>query len=155
MRTIHGACHCGNIRFRFGWPLAEHEIPVRACGCDFCTKHHGVYTSHPEATLEVEILDESEVSNYRFGTKTADFVVCARCGVLPVVTSVIDNNLFAVVNVNTFDDVDRAHLMPKSTNFGGESVESRLARRQGSWIPNVIVSYGAPPETGIDGASSF
>ena len=98
---IRGSCHCGNIRFEVQWPDSTDPIGVRACGCDFCQKHGGVWTSHPHASLDVFVEDPGRVSHYRFGTRTAEFHVCADCGVPPVVTSEIDGEVYAVVNSNT------------------------------------------------------
>lgn len=147
MRRIVGKCHCGNIQYVFFWPRADSDIPVRACNCTFCVKHHGVYTSHPEARLEVKISDRSRVHGYRFGTKTADFQVCLACGVVPFVTSTIDGVTHAVVNVNTFEGIDRKELTESSSDFGGEDTESRLARRKRKWIPHVNIEYGPKEAT--------
>src|SRR5262245_61276136 len=89
-RRILGSCHCGNIRFTLDWPDARAAIPARACGCSMCTKHRGVWTSHPAARFALDVGDESRVTRYRFGTGTADFHVCAACGVVPIVTCTID-----------------------------------------------------------------
>ncbi|MFV2073989.1 MAG: GFA family protein [Thermoanaerobaculales bacterium] len=141
MRVIKGACHCGSIRYEFTWPLAGSEIPVRACSCDFCTKHRGTYTSHPDAALDAVIADEALVSRYTFATGTADFYVCRRCGVVPFATSRIDDRLFAVVNVNTFDATDPVCFTSEVADFDGESAESRLARRKRTWIGRVTVGH--------------
>jgi hypothetical protein len=77
------------------------------------------------------------VSNYSFGTRTAEFHVCASCGAVPVVTSRIDGRLYAVVNVNTLEGVDPALLKPGSATFDGENESDRLARRASRWIPQV------------------
>jgi len=90
IRRIHGSCHCGNIRFTFDWSGGDGKIPVRAFGCDMCTKHRGVWTSNSRGQFDMTVEDESEVSRYRFGTKTADFHVCRVCGVVPIVTCAID-----------------------------------------------------------------
>jgi hypothetical protein len=74
-RRIHGSCHCGNIRVTFDWPDSGLAIPVRACGCGLCTKHRAAWTSHPEGRFCLGIA-ESRVTQYQFGTKTADFHVC-------------------------------------------------------------------------------
>jgi hypothetical protein len=65
-----------------------------------------------------------------------------RCGAVPIVTSEIANRLYAVVNVNTFDDFDFTRLRQQSANFDGEEKESRLARRQRNWIADVHISEG-------------
>src|SRR5262249_27187809 len=107
---IRGSCHCGNISFTLTWDPDPKEIPARACTCTFCQKHGGVWTSNPKGSLKVSVEDASLVSRYSFGTRTADFHICSRCGVVPVVTSRIDGHLYAVVSVNAFVDVDPALL---------------------------------------------
>ena len=134
---IHGGCHCENITFDLTWEPDPAEIPARACGCSFCTKHGGVWTSNPKGTLRVRVREPSQVSRYAFGTSTASFHVCGRCGVVPVVTSEIDGRLYAVVSVHAFDNVPASMLRPGAADFEGETVASRLARRQRGWIPDV------------------
>jgi hypothetical protein len=134
-RRINGSCHCGNIRFTFDWPGAGPTIPVRACGCGMCSKHRGVWTSHPHGRFQLQIADEARATRYRFGTKTADFHVCATCGVVPIVTCVLEGMRYAVVNANTFDDVDRSELSVSATDFEGEATDDRLARRKRNWTP--------------------
>jgi hypothetical protein len=102
-------------------------------------KHGGVYTSHPDGQLTARISDSSLVTKYAFGTKTAEFYLCAVCGAVPFVTSLIDGNEYAVVNVNTFEGVESADLSTTATDFDGESVGDRLARRKRKWIPRVCV----------------
>ena len=140
---INGACHCGNISFVLDWPEAAVPIAVRACSCSFCSKHGGVYASHTQAHLTANLSDPSQVSMYRFATRTADFFLCLRCGALPFITSLIDDHLYAVVNVNTFVEFDRSLLETSRTDFAGETVESRLQRRSQSWIPQVEIGEGA------------
>ena len=107
---VHGRCHCGNI---------------------------SVWTSNPRGALEVVIKDPAHVSRYSFGTRTAEFHTCARCGIVPVVTSRIDGHLYAVVSVNAFEDVDQSLLRRAPASFDGEGTESRLARRKRNWIADV------------------
>jgi hypothetical protein len=135
MRAIRGSCHCGNICFILDWPDAGPTIPVRACGCSFCRKHGGVWTSNPGGRFRLQIADDFRVERYRFGTESADFHVCADCGVAPIVTCEMDGVRFAVVNANAFDNVDRAELAVAAADFEGESMESRLARRRRNWMP--------------------
>ena len=135
---IHGRCHCGNISFKFDLRSDPTEIPVRACSCTFCRKHGGLWTSNPGASLEVDVDDPAHVSRYRFGTATADFHICNRCGVVPVVTSRIDARLYAVVSVNAFEGVEPDMLRPAVANFDDESEETRLARRARNWIGDVL-----------------
>ena len=142
---ISGSCHCGNVGFKLDWKPEPAEIPARACTCSFCIKHGGVWTSCPTGRLEVKVKDPNQVSSYAFGTRTARFHVCASCGVAPLVTSEIDGHLYAVVNVNAFDEVPSALLKHAAVSFDGEHEASRLQRRKRNWIGTVeyVVEGGA------------
>lgn len=135
-KTLRGKCHCGNIAFDLIWP-ADGDIPARACDCTFCAKHAGVWTSRPDAKLQVSIQAPDDVSQYEFGTRTARFHVCRRCGVVPVVTCDLEGRTYAVVNVNAFVDVDAASLRRAAASFEGEDLATRLARRTRNWISDV------------------
>jgi hypothetical protein len=132
---VSGRCHCGNITYDFE---ARSELNARACDCTFCVKHGGVWTSDPQGKLAATI--RNGVSIYRFGTETGSFHVCARCGVVPFVTSEIDGRLYAVVNVNTFEGIDPAAVPRAPVSFDAESTDSRLARRKQRWIPDVKIA---------------
>ena len=137
--NVEGSCHCGNIRFSLAWEPDPESIPARACSCTFCTRHGAVWTSKPDGQLTVTIADPAQVSRYAFGTRTAEFHVCTACGVPVAATSRIDGRLYAVVNVNTFENVDHALLRHTPASFDGESEADRLARRARNWIGKVEI----------------
>jgi hypothetical protein len=139
---IDGGCHCGNITFRFRIEPDPPEIPARACGCTFCTKHGGVWTSNPAGSLRVNVNDPSAVSLYEFGTRTAQFHICSCCGIVPFVTSKLDDRLYAVVSVNAFEGVDPALLRHAPVDFDDETETTRLARRKRNWIGDVTITEG-------------
>jgi len=134
---ITGQCHCGNIAFTLDWRPEPTEIPARACTCSFCTSHGGIWTACAGGSLRIMLGDRGRVSNYEFGTKTAQFHVCAICGVVPVVTSLIDGHLYAVVNVNSFQNVPLEMLRRAPVSFDNEAETERLARRRRNWIADV------------------
>jgi hypothetical protein len=136
---ISGRCHCGNISFVLDWKPEPSEIPARACTCSFCTKHGAVWTSCPTGWLRVTFSDSRLVSDYAFETETAQFRICTRCGVVPLVTSLIEDRLYAVVNVNTFEGIEPSMLRRSSVTLEGEACDDRLARRQRNWIADVVV----------------
>jgi hypothetical protein len=142
---IRGRCHCGNLGFTLEWRPEPATIPARACTCAFCRKHGGVWTACPAGALRVALRDPAAVSRYAFETKTAEFLLCARCGVVALATSMIDGRLYAVVNVNAFEEFDRARLAPAAVSFDGEAVEDRLARRRRHWIGDVAFVAPAAP----------
>jgi hypothetical protein len=133
---LHGSCHCGNLRYVLDWPGHPAAIPGRACACGFCTRHGAVWTAHPGARLLIEAEDAAAVSRYAFETKTAEFLVCTRCGVVPACTSRIDGRDHAVVNTRTFDDAT-VRIEQAPVSFDGEDETTRLRRRAERWIADV------------------
>src|ERR1700752_768648 len=103
---IQGSCHCGNITFTLGWEPDPEQIVARRCDCGFCTRHGGLWTSYPQGQLRVSVADSAQHSRYAFGTGTAVFHVCRRCGVTPVVTSEVAGHEYAVVSVTAFTNVN-------------------------------------------------
>ena len=138
-RAIAGGCHCGNLRLELYWAAGVEQMPARVCGCSFCTKHGGVWTSHPAAWLVLRIADMAEATRYRFGTGTADFHVCRACGAVPAVTCALEGRVYAVVNVNCLEGIDPATLDRIATDFEGEAPGDRLARRRARWIAQVAI----------------
>jgi hypothetical protein len=86
--------------------------------------------------------DEDQLNRYRFGTKTTDFHVCRACGVMPITTCSIASTRYAVVNIQTFNGVDHGRFVHRATDFEGETIENRLARRQQTWTPEAMISLG-------------
>ena len=88
--------------------------------------------------------DAALVSKYAFGTRTATFHVCSRCGTVPFVTSEVENRRYAVVNVNTFGNVLSSRIQKANADFEAEDVTSRLARRTRNWIADVHIAEARP-----------
>jgi hypothetical protein len=141
-RAIAGGCHCGNVRLELQWPTDTETMPARACGCSFCTKHGGVWTSHPAARLVLRIADPAAATPYCFGTGTAEFHICRVCGAVPAVTCTLERRTYAVVNVNCLEGVDPATLDRARTDFEGEALSDRLSRRRARWIADVAIATG-------------
>lgn len=134
---ITGGCHCGSIRFEFRRCDPGTPIAVRACGCTLCQKHAAVWTSDPKGSFTLSVEDPQLINRYRFGTKTAEFHICQTCGVVPITIWPAESKRYAVLNVHTFDDVDKKRFIERKTNFDGETTEERLARRKRSWTPEI------------------
>ena len=62
---------------------------------------------------------------------------------VPFVTSEIEGRLYAVVNVNTFQGVDRSTFERAMADFEGEQTDGRLSRRARTWIPSVTVELAS------------
>ena len=145
--NITGSCHCGDIAFTLDWPETAADIVARLCDCSFCVKHGGAWTSNREARLTVSFRHPEAVSRYAFGTNTASFLVCALCGVVPVVLSEIASHTYAVVNVNTFENPAALSIRTQAAGFDQEELRARLARRQRNWIHDVTIAAGTHATT--------
>jgi len=139
---ITGGCHCGNLRLTYASPVPPAEVAVRSCDCSFCTKQGAYYTSHPQGRLEVRIGDDQRVKRYSFATLTAEAWFCTKCGVYAFMTSSIEGRLYAVLNVNCFDDFKFNRLTVPALSLGNDPVEARLSRRRKAWIAEVLIGPG-------------
>ncbi len=130
-----GECHCRAIGYAYRTALAPRQWPIRACQCSFCRAHGARTTSDPSGRVEFKIADDTRLQRYRFGQRTADFLVCSACGVY--IGAVIDteNGTFAIVNINVLDPVPEDLGAPQSMTYEGESAEQRVRRREERWTP--------------------
>lgn len=61
-------------------------------------------------------------------------------------TSTIDDQLYAVVNVNAFTDFDPIKIERSPASFEGEDTGSRLERRKRRWIGEVSFAAAGPDD---------
>ena len=137
-----GSCHCGNVTVRLESERTPAELGLRADNCSFCVRHHGRYTSDPAGELHLAVRDEALLSRYRFGTRTAEFLICRECGVF--VAAYMPEPPVGVVNVHALDA--RADFLAcplQVADLDHESLEARLARRRARWTPVRWFSTGA------------
>jgi hypothetical protein len=73
---------------------------------------------------------------YRFGTRSADFLVCGGCGVYVGATMRETDGSWAIVNARTLDRDAAAELPPaQPMSYDGETPDARRARRRARWTP--------------------
>lgn len=131
---IHrGGCHCGDLRYALETELALAALPLRACQCTFCRRHGALSTSDPGG--RVRFTFAAEPLRYRFGLKTADFLICARCGNYVGATIAEGSRRWAILNANTLEDVAQLTQAATPMDYDGEDVAQRAARRQARWTP--------------------
>jgi len=124
------------VRLRLSKPPEDN--PLRACTCSFCRSHSPRIVGDPEGLFEVSVDDWSLVENYRFGTRTCDFLICRRCGVFVAAVSETTVGTRAVVNVNCLNDRGRFTSAPVVHDFEGETSETRSSRHVANWMPAII-----------------
>ena len=130
-----GGCHCGNLRYTLETQLALDALPLRGCQCSFCRLHGARSTSDPAGRIRFDVRDASKLTRYRFGLKTADFLVCGACGIYVGAAMREGAALYAIVNANTLDEVAQLTQQLAPMNYDGEDPAQRLARRRQRWSP--------------------
>jgi hypothetical protein len=133
MTRHSGGCHCGalTVEFETDKPLAP-----RACQCSFCRERRARWVSDPGGSARLTI--RPETVRYRFGTGTADFVICSRCGSCLAAVQQAGSGSIAVLNLNAFDD-PHDELEGEPMDFDGETVGTRTDRRKAHWTRIEII----------------
>jgi len=128
------SCHCGLLSGRYRTAIAPAQWRVRACQCSFCRSHGAITTSDPEGRLEFRSTEPTQVQRYRFGGRTADFLVCRECGMYVGVEMASDKGRFGVLNVLSLRPL-LALAAADPMDYGGDSPEARRSRREARWTP--------------------
>jgi hypothetical protein len=132
--AISGRCHCGNVSLTFHPTRDAAELGARTCVCTFCRARRLRWTSDPDGRATIVVADASELSRYRFGTGTADFLICRRCGQVAAALTADEQAPRAVINVDFLDRAD-AFTDAGTRDFDAEDTQTRLARRAHHWTP--------------------
>jgi hypothetical protein len=117
---------------------APADTRVRACGCSFCRAHNTRTTSDPDGSVDIDAADWSLVEPYRFGTGTAEFLICKRCGVYVGAIGETAAGTRAVINTNCLDSRAAFTQQVDPVDHDGEGTGDRLARRAANWMPVTI-----------------
>ena len=136
---LTGRCHCGNVELALETSLRVEKLSLRADTCSFCRRHGARTTSDPSGRVVITVRDPEQLLRYRFGLRTADFLVCGRCGIYVAAVMSEGAGCWATVNINTLDVVDRFTQPATPVTYEGESAAQRAARRRARWTPAVIV----------------
>ena len=133
--TFTGSCHCGAIGYAFLTARPVPEWSLRACQCRFCRAHGAVTTSDPTGRLLFRVDRSESLRRYRFGLKTADFLVCCDCGVY--VGAQIETPRGAFGIINTLALTPRPTELPAAApaDYDSEGSSERLRRREQRWTP--------------------
>jgi len=133
-----GGCHCGNISVQLDLSHAPDQMPLRSCSCSFCRAHGTRTLSDRDGKAEITVADWSLAEKYRFGSRTADYVLCRRCGVYVGAVCETGSGWRAVINTNCLDDRAAFTQRPAAPDYDGESADVRLTRRAMNWMPVTV-----------------
>jgi hypothetical protein len=131
VNVLAGGCHCGRMRAKLATAFTAETLPIRADQCGFCRRHGALSAGGPDDELTIELA--APVTAYRFGAKTADFLICPRCGVYVAAVMRVDAGFVGVVNARTLDAPGLAGREGAPVSYEGETAEARRARRAARW----------------------
>ncbi|HEY3637117.1 MAG TPA: hypothetical protein VGK90_03115 [Rhizomicrobium sp.] len=135
MYRFEGGCHCGNLEFVFEASQPLEALGLRADQCSFCRAHGARNTSDPNGTMSISVRDAGALIRYRFGLRTADFLICACCGVYIGALMEDGGASWFTVNVNAFRSAPHDDFPIAPANYEGEDIPARIARRKQRWTP--------------------
>ena len=134
-----GACHCGAVS-----AVYETQAPARLRhdGCSFCASR-GV-KSASDAHGKLAIVSTRQLTRYRFGHKSADFLICSRCGTYVAAAMPGAAGLVGVINVVGLQIPELKDEAAPLARLDDESPQQRIARRLTRWTP-MTIQEGAGP----------
>jgi heme-degrading monooxygenase HmoA len=135
LESYEGGCHCGAIGFTYRTALPGARWSIRACQCSFCRLHDALSTSDPEGGLDFEIREPGLLQLYRFGGRTADFLICRRCGVYVGAQMTADGRPLGIINVHSLSAPPPGLPAPAPMSYEGETPGAREGRRLARWTP--------------------
>ncbi|MEE9588658.1 MAG: hypothetical protein V3V97_11620 [Hyphomicrobiaceae bacterium] len=138
--TYQGSCHCGDVEVCIALSQPAPETDVTACQCSFCRRHGAGTVSDALGQARITSKAGTRMSSYRFGLATAEFLLCARCGVYIGAVIDIEDKSYATINVVGLAVPAFASHQPKAVTYDGEDVEARILRRRNRWTPAVIAT---------------
>ena len=116
-----GSCHCGAVRFRADWAIAE----LTTCDCSICVKRIAVMAKVPEQALAV--LDGEEMLTlYEWNTRRAKHYFCSRCGIYVFHRKRAAPEHFGV-NVFCQEGFDAAAVPVRATEGANMTIEDPVA----------------------------
>lgn len=133
--SYQGRCHCGNLAFLFEASAPLEALGLRADQCSFCRAHGARNTSDPKGTIAISVREANALVRYRFGLCTADFLICARCGVYIGALVEHGGRSWFTANVNTLRPPPREDFPVAPVDYDSEDVSARIARRKEKWTP--------------------
>ena len=92
-------------------------------------------TSDTLGGLEFSIREPGHLQRYRFGGRSADFLLCQRCGVYVGAQMIAGDRAFGIINVHALREPPPGLPPTVAMSYDGESASERQQRRMQRWTP--------------------
>jgi hypothetical protein len=135
LEAYEGHCHCGAVGFVYRTALSAGRWSIRACQCTFCRAHDALSTSDPQGELEFRAREPELLQRYRFGGRTADFLLCRRCGVYVGAQMAVQDRTLGIINVHALAEPPPELPAAATMSYDGETDLERRSRRMQRWTP--------------------
>jgi hypothetical protein len=130
-----GACHCGAISVELELSKPAAETRLRACQCSFCRPRGTRTVGDPSGRAVLRAASPDQLTRYRFGHRTADYLLCRTCGTYVAAVLETGGRRISVVNVAGLGVDAFRDRAADPVNYDGESEADRVTRRQANWMP--------------------
>jgi hypothetical protein len=132
---IEGECHCGRVKVRVSLSRASEDFELRACQCSFCARHGARTFADPNGRAIIEAHTPEMLQRYRFGLRTADYLICTECGVYIGVLLEAGGAQLVTLNAGGLDIPEFRGRPARPVNYDAETFEERVRRRLAAWMP--------------------
>ena len=92
-------------------------------------------TSDPGGALRFVESEPHCLVRYCFGLRTAEFLLCARCGVYLGAAITTSRGRYGIINVNALRPPLEGLPQPQAVSYESENESQRCARREARWTP--------------------
>lgn len=115
LKTYHGSCHCGAVRFECDIDLAA---GTGKCNCSFCTKSRAWNVNIKPDAFQL-LAGADALSAYQFGTRSGHHRFCRNCGIRPFGSAYVEMLGGEVVSIALacLDDVEPAELVAAPLSY--------------------------------------